>query len=66
MHIIADIVQKKKEYYSSLRAVPVLKGESNYEEWYCQIVQRLKLQDLLPLIQGMAIEPPPNTDEHKE
>ena len=30
-------------YYSSLRAIPILKGESNYKEWYRQIVQRLKL-----------------------
>ena len=29
---MADTVQKKKEYYSSFRAVPVLKGESSYEE----------------------------------
>jgi len=29
---MADTVQKKKEYYSSLGAVPALKGESNYKE----------------------------------
>ena len=40
---MADIVQKKKEYYSMLGAVPKLKGESDYKEWYRQIVQQLKL-----------------------
>ena len=29
---MADMVQKKKEYYSSLRAVLALKGDSNYRE----------------------------------
>ena len=62
---MADTVQKKKEYYSTFGAVPALKGESNYDEWYRRIIQRLELQDLLPLIRGTA-EPPPNTDEHRE
>ena len=44
----------------------MLKGESNYEEWHRRILRRLKLQDLLPLIQGTAVEPPSNTDEHRE
>lgn len=63
---MADTVQKKKEYHSSLGAVPLLKGESNYEEWYRRIVRRLELHDLLPMIQGTAVEPPSNTDEHRD
>ena len=63
---MADTVQKKKEYHSSLGAVPTLKGESNYNKWYRRIVRRLELQDLLPLIQGTAAEPPSNTDERRE
>ena len=63
---MADMVQKKKEYHSSFGAVPVLKGESNYEEWYHQIIQQLELQDLLPLIQNTAVEPPLDTDKHKK
>jgi hypothetical protein len=63
---MADTVQKKKEYYSSLRAVPALKGDSDYEEWYRRILRRLKLQDLLLFIRGTAVEPPAETDEHKE
>ena len=63
---MADTVQKKKEYHSSLGAVPTLKGESNYEEWHRRIVRRLELQDLLPLIQGTEVEPPSDTDERRE
>lgn len=63
---MADTVQKKKEYHSSLGAVPTLKGESNYEEWYRRIVRRLELHDLLPLIQGTAVEPPSNTNDRRE
>ena len=40
---MADTVQKKKEYYSTLGAVPKLKGDSDYEEWYRRIVRRLEL-----------------------
>jgi hypothetical protein len=63
---MADTVQKKKEYHSSLGAVPALKGASDYEEWYRRIVRRLELQDLLPFVRGTTVEPPSDTDEHKE
>jgi hypothetical protein len=63
---MADTVQKKKEYYSSLRAIPALKGDSDYEEWYRRILQQLKLQDLLLFIQGTAIEPTVEMDKYKE
>ena len=63
---MADTVQKKKEYHSSLGAIPALKGDSDYEEWYRRIVRRLELQDLLSFIRGTAVEPPSDTDEHKE
>jgi len=55
-----------KEYYSSLKAIPLLKGESNYEEWYRQIRRQLKLYNLLPIIQGTAAEPPSQTDEYRD
>ena len=49
-----------------LGAIPILKGVSNYEEWYRRIVRRLELQDLLPMIQGTATEPPANTNDRRE
>ena len=63
---MADTVQKKKEYHSTLGAVPKLKGDGDYEEWYRRIVRRLELQDLLPMIQGTATEPPANTNDRRE
>ena len=62
---MANTVQKK-EYHSTLGAVPKLKGGSDYEEWYRRIVRRLELQDLLLFVRGTAVKPPLDTDKHKE
>ena len=62
---MANTVQKK-EYHSTLGAVPKLKGDGDYEEWYRRIVRRLELQGLLPMIQGTATEPPSNTNDRRE